>query len=60
MMSPLIIHVAVFLYFYCSRWSKYLPQYFFFLWGERGLRVAENRVLRKMCGPKKDEVTREW
>jgi hypothetical protein len=27
---------------------------------ERGLRVFENRVLRKTFGPKKDEVTREW
>ena len=27
---------------------------------ERGLRVFENRVLRRMFGPKRDEVTREW
>jgi hypothetical protein len=27
---------------------------------ERGLRVFENRVLRRTFGPKKDEVTREW
>jgi hypothetical protein len=25
-----------------------------------GLRVFENRVLRRILGPKKDEVTREW
>ena len=25
-----------------------------------GLRVFENRVLRRIFGPKKDEVTREW
>jgi alpha-D-ribose 1-methylphosphonate 5-triphosphate synthase subunit PhnG len=27
---------------------------------ERSLRVSENRVLRRMFGPKKDEVKREW
>ena len=27
---------------------------------ERRLRVFENRVLRKMFGPKRDEVTGEW
>ena len=27
---------------------------------ERRLRVFENRVLRRIFGPKKDEVTREW
>jgi hypothetical protein len=27
---------------------------------ERGLRVCENRVLRKTFGPKRDEVTWEW
>jgi hypothetical protein len=27
---------------------------------ERGLRVFENRVLRRIFGPKRDEVTREW
>jgi hypothetical protein len=27
---------------------------------ERRMRVFENRVLRKMFGPKRDEVTREW
>ena len=26
----------------------------------RGLRVFENRVLRTIFGPKRDEVTREW
>jgi hypothetical protein len=24
------------------------------------MRVFESRVLRKICGPKRDEVTREW
>jgi hypothetical protein len=27
---------------------------------ERRLRVFENRVLRRVSGPKKDEVTGEW
>jgi hypothetical protein len=27
---------------------------------ERSLRVFENRVLRKVFGPKRDEVTEEW
>jgi hypothetical protein len=27
---------------------------------ERRLRVSENRVLRRVFGPKRDEVTREW
>jgi hypothetical protein len=27
---------------------------------ERRLRVFENRVLRRMFGPKRDEVTEEW
>jgi hypothetical protein len=27
---------------------------------ERRLRVCENRVLRKIFGPKRDEVTGEW
>jgi len=27
---------------------------------ERRLRVFENRVLRRLCGPKRDEVTGKW
>jgi hypothetical protein len=27
---------------------------------ERSLRVFENRVLRRIFGPKRDEVTRTW
>ena len=26
----------------------------------RRLRVFENRLLRRVCGPKRDEVTGEW
>jgi len=30
------------------------------LWDESSLRVFENRVLRKIFGPKRDEVIGEW
>jgi hypothetical protein len=36
----------------CETWSLTLRE-------ERRLRVFENRVLRKVFGPKRDEVTRE-
>jgi len=37
----------------CETWSLTLRE-------ERKLRVFENRVLRRLFGPKTDEVTREW
>jgi len=37
----------------CETWSLTLRE-------ERRLRVFENRVLRKVLGPKRDEVTGEW
>jgi len=37
----------------CEIWSLILRE-------ERRLRVFENRVLRKVSGPKRDEVTGEW
>jgi len=37
----------------CETWSLKLKD-------ERRLRVFENRVLRRIFGPKRDEVTREW
>ena len=37
----------------CETWSLTL-------WEERRLRVFENRVLRRVFGPKRDEVTGEW
>ena len=37
----------------CEPWSLTLRE-------ERRLRVFENRVLRRIFGPKGDEVTREW
>ena len=37
----------------CETWSLTLRE-------ERRLRVFENRVLRRIFGPKKDELTLEW
>ena len=37
----------------CETWSLTLRE-------ERRLRVFENRVLRWICRPKRDEVTGEW
>jgi len=37
----------------CETWSLTLRE-------ERRLRVFENRVLRRILGPKMDEVTGEW
>jgi hypothetical protein len=37
----------------CETWSLTLRE-------ERRLRVFENRVLKRVFGPKRDEVTREW
>jgi len=37
----------------CETWSLTFRE-------ERRLRVFENRVLRKVFGPKRDEVTGEW
>jgi hypothetical protein len=39
--------------FGCETWSLTLRE-------EHRLRVFENRVLREIFGPKKDEVTGEW
>ena len=37
----------------CETWSLTLRE-------DRRLRVFENRVLRRVFGPKRDEVTGEW
>jgi hypothetical protein len=37
----------------CETWSLTL-------WEEHRLRVFENRVLRRISGPKKEEVMEEW
>jgi hypothetical protein len=39
--------------YWCKTWSLKLRE-------EHRLRVFENRVLRKIFGPKRDEVTGEW
>ena len=44
--SPVVLYV-------CETWSLALRE-------ERRFRVFENRVLRRIFGPKRDEVTREW
>ena len=38
---------------WCETWSLTLSE-------KRRLRMYENRVLRKIFGPNRDEVTREW
>jgi len=43
---------AIFVYG-CETWSLILGE-------ERRLKVFENRVLRRIFGPKRDEVTGEW
>jgi hypothetical protein len=43
---PVVLYV-------CETWSLTLRE-------ERRLRVFEKRVLRKIFGPKRDEVTGEW
>ena len=47
-----VIILSVVLYG-CETWSLTLRE-------ERSLRVSENRVLRRIFGPKRDEVTGEW
>ena len=37
----------------CETWSVALRE-------KHRMRVFDNRVLRKILGPKRDEVTREW
>jgi hypothetical protein len=45
-MTPLVLYG-------CETWSLTLRE-------KRRLRVFENRVLRRIFGPKRDEVTGEW
>jgi hypothetical protein len=46
----IILHVVL---YGCETWSLTLRE-------ERRLKVFENRVLRRVFGPKREEVTREW
>jgi hypothetical protein len=50
MLSSRILPVVL---YGCATWSLTLKE-------ERRLRVFENRVLRRIFGPKRDEVAREW
>ena len=52
-MSVLILVCAVTVLYGCETWSLTLRE-------ERRLRVFANRVLRRVFGPKRDEVTGEW
>jgi hypothetical protein len=45
--------ILPFVLYGCGTWSVTLRE-------EHRLRVFENRVLRRMFGPKRDEVTGEW
>jgi hypothetical protein len=47
---PIILPVVL---YGCETWSLTLRE-------EHILRVFENRVLRRILGPKRDEVTGEW
>jgi len=48
--GTIILHVVL---YGCETWSLTLRE-------ERRLRMFENRVLRSIFGPKKNEVIREW
>ena len=49
-----IYRIIILLVLYgCETWSLILRE-------ERRLRVFENRVQRRIFGPKRDEVTEEW
>jgi len=45
--------VILFVLYECESWWLTLKE-------ELGLRVFENRVLKRIFGPKRDEVTGEW
>ena len=45
--------ILPFVLYRCETWSLTLRE-------ERRLRMFENRVLRRIFGPKRDEVTMEW
>jgi len=46
----IILHVVL---YGCENWSLTLRE-------EHRLKVSENRVLRRIFGPKRDEVTGQW
>jgi len=50
---PFIMQRVTVVLYGCETWSLTLRE-------ERRLRVFENRVLRRIFGPKRDEVTGKW
>jgi hypothetical protein len=46
----IIFHIVL---YGCKTWSLILKE-------ERGMWVSENRALKRIFGPKSDEVTGEW
>jgi hypothetical protein len=48
-----VAHFYLWFFYGCETWSLTLRK-------ERRLRVFENRVLRRVFGPKRDEVTGKW
>jgi hypothetical protein len=53
--TKVLIYESIILPVLCGCQTWYLT-----LREEHRLRVFENRVLRKMCGPERAEVTRGW
>ena len=47
------IHILPVVLYGCETWSLTLQE-------ERRLRVFENKVLRRIFGPRRDEVTGDW
>ena len=53
MLNNLTYYISEFVLYGCETWSLKLRE-------ERKLRVFENMVLRRIFGPRRDEVTGEW
>jgi hypothetical protein len=47
------VHIKSVVLYGCETWSLTLRE-------GHGLRVFENRVLRRILGPRRDDVTRDW
>jgi len=50
----------IFIYYDCEEINFNVAYVIVSLREERGLGVFENRALKKICGPKRDEVIGEW
>ena len=53
MLTFALVRVYICTYTGCETWSLTLRE-------ERRLRVFQNKVLRRIFGPRRDEVTGEW